>query len=72
VITHLPQVAAYADAHIVVSKDETGDRTVTTAGRVEGDAIVSEVARMLSGGSSETGLAHARELLASAADAMKG
>lgn len=72
VVTHLPQVAAYASAHVVVSKDETGTRTVTTAKQIEGDAIVHEVARMLSGSSSATGLAHARELLDSAADAVKG
>lgn len=71
VVTHLPQVAAYANAHIVVTKDETGTRTITTATAIDGDAIVIEVARMLAGGSSETGLAHARELLASAR-AMKG
>lgn len=72
VVTHLPQVAAYADAHVVVSKDDTGHRTVTTAERIEGDAIVVEVARMLSGSASATGLAHARELIDSAAHAVKG
>lgn len=72
VVTHLPQVAAFADAHVVVSKDESGDRTVTTAARIEGDAIVAEIARMLAGSASATGLAHARELLESAARAVKG
>lgn len=72
VVTHLPQVAAYASAHIVVEKAEAGDRTVTTAKRIAGDAIVIEVARMLSGGSSATGLAHARELLDMAAGPAKG
>lgn len=71
VVTHLPQVAAYASAHVVVSKDEAAGRTVTTANAINGDAIVIEVARMLAGGSSETGLAHARELLESAR-AVKG
>jgi DNA repair protein RecN (Recombination protein N) len=72
VVTHLPQVAAHADAHVVVEKHESEGRTVTAASRVDGDAIVVEIARMLAGGASETGLAHARELLASAADAAKG
>lgn len=72
VVTHLPQVAACASAHVVVTKDETGTRTITTAEQISGDAIVHEVARMLSGSASATGLAHARELLDTAARAVKG
>jgi DNA repair protein RecN (Recombination protein N) len=67
VVTHLPQVAAYADAQIVVSKAPSKDRTVTTAEPVGSEDRVQEIARMLSGSSSETGIAHARELLATAA-----
>lgn len=62
-ITHLAQVAAAADHHIVVSKSEEDGRTVTVVSPVTGDARVTEVARMLSGGASEAGVAHARELL---------
>jgi len=72
VVTHLPQVAAYAASHVVVSKDPSGGRTVTTARRIAGDAIVIEIARMLSGSASDAGLAHARELLAEAAAFAKG
>jgi len=72
VVTHLPQVAAFADTHVVVSKDEAGGRTVTSAKEIAGNAIVMEMARMLSGSTSETGLAHARELLESAGRAVKG
>lgn len=72
VITHLPQVASFAGSHVVVSKAENEGRTITTAKRIAGDAIVIEVARMLSGGSSAAGLAHARELLESARDSAKG
>lgn len=74
VVTHLSQVAAYAGAHIVVTKDVSGDRTVTTAKRIEGDEVALEIARMLAGGSSSTGVAHARELLerAAASTAAKG
>jgi DNA repair protein RecN (Recombination protein N) len=68
VVTHLPQVAAYADAHIVVAKGDSDGRTVTTASPVTDEERVREIARMLAGGASEAGLAHARELLASAAD----
>lgn len=66
VVTHLPQVAAYANAHVVVERGRSGSRTVTTARPVEGDDLVGEIARMLSGSASSTGLTHARELLATA------
>ena len=64
VVTHLPQVAAYADAHWHVSKD-VGDLSVSS-GVVEltGDARVAELSRMLAGlEDTETGRAHAQELL---------
>ena len=63
VVTHLPQVAAYADRHIVVTKEEAGGRTVTSAREIREDEREAEVARMLAGGTSSLGLAHARELL---------
>ena len=63
VVTHLPQVAAYADVQVVVEKSSSAGRTVTTARTLHPDERVGEVSRMLSGGSSEAGLAHARELL---------
>jgi len=74
VITHLPQVAAHASAHIVVEKAHSDGRTVTTARSVAGDDLVTEIARMLAGGASSAGIAHARELLdsAAAADATRG
>ena len=65
VVTHLAQVAAFADRHVVVEKDESSGRSVTSAREVEGDERTGELARMLSGSDTETGLAHARELLAS-------
>ncbi|MBN2847529.1 MAG: DNA repair protein RecN, partial [Coriobacteriia bacterium] len=66
-VTHLPQVAAYADSQVVVTKAEVEGRTVTSARIIDPDERVSEIARMLAGSSSETGVAHARELLAEAA-----
>jgi DNA repair protein RecN (Recombination protein N) len=63
VITHLAQVAAFADRHLVVMKEEADGRAVTRVRTVEADDRVAEVARMLSGGDSETSLAHARELM---------
>jgi DNA repair protein RecN (Recombination protein N) len=67
-VTHLAQVAAFADAHIVVSKREVGGRTIATATLVDGPERVAELSRMLSGdGSSTTARRHARELLKRAA-----
>jgi DNA repair protein RecN (Recombination protein N) len=64
VVTHLPQVAAYADRHVVVHKATDG--SVTTAGLtvLDAEARVRELSRMLAGvDQSDSGLAHARELL---------
>jgi DNA repair protein RecN (Recombination protein N) len=72
VVTHLAQVAAFADTHIVVDKspDAGAGVTATDIRAVEGEDRVRELARMLSGlADSDTGQAHARELLAVAADA---
>ena len=66
VITHLAQVAAFADAHLVVEKSEAAGRAVTRVRRVAGEERVVEVARMLAGSDSDTGLAHARELISTA------
>jgi DNA repair protein RecN (Recombination protein N) len=64
VVTHLPQVAAFADHQVAVDKIEMDGRTVAHAAAVEGDARTRELSRMLSG-MSESGSArrHARELL---------
>ena len=63
-ITHLATIAVQADNHIKVEKLIRGDRTLTTATEIVGKQKVSEIARMLSGDSSEeTSLAHAGELL---------
>lgn len=64
VVTHLPQVAAFADRHIVVAKSSDG--TVTTSGleTLTDDGRVVELSRMLAGlEASETAMAHAQELL---------
>ena len=63
VVTHLAQVAAFADAHLVVRKSVSADTVATTVARVEGEARVGEIARMLSGHGSDAGSAHARELI---------
>jgi DNA repair protein RecN (Recombination protein N) len=61
-ITHLPQVAAAANAQFVVTKEFVEGRTVSCLTAVEGKARVEEVARML-GGKTDTALALARSLL---------
>jgi DNA repair protein RecN (Recombination protein N) len=64
-ITHLPQIAAFANAHFRVDKRDRGKRTVARIERVEGDARVDEIARMAGG--ERVGKAtrqFARELLA--------
>ena len=71
VVTHLAQVAAFADTHLVVDKspDIGAGVTATDIRAVEGEDRVRELARMLSGlADSDTGQAHARELMAVAAD----
>ena len=63
-VTHLPQVAACADQHLVVAKKMQGTATLSTVGAVVAEQRVSEVARMLGGEKlSKTTLAHAREML---------
>ncbi len=64
VVTHLAQVAARADHHLVVRKAESGGRTRSEVTGVAGEARVVEVSRMLSGSpDSQSARAHARELL---------
>lgn len=63
-VTHLPQVAAFADHHFRVLKDDDGHITSSTVVRLDEDARVDELARMLAGQeASDSAQAHARELL---------
>jgi DNA repair protein RecN (Recombination protein N) len=67
VVTHLPQVAAFADRQVAVSKAEAGGRTVATAAVLEAPERVVELSRMLSGQpASAAARDHAEELLATA------
>ena len=72
-ITHLPQVAAFADRHFVITKvaDEAAETTETLVARVDGGDRLAELARMLGGEpGDETALDHARTLLERAARGM--
>ena len=65
-VTHLPQVAACADQHLVVAKHSDAGGTASTVGAVDGEKRVAEIARMLGGEKlSGTTLAHAKEMLGS-------
>ena len=67
VVTHLPQVAAFADRHLVVSKDDDGSVTASCVRSVSAEERTRELARMLAGlDASDTGVAHAEELLEAA------
>jgi len=66
-VTHLAQVAAFADQHHVVEKSVSDGRTVTSVRRVGDSARVDELSRMLGGeATADAGLAHARGLLEAA------
>ena len=65
VVTHLPQVAAFADQHLVVAKDTSGAVTTSGVSAVAATERSRELARMLAGlPDSDLGIAHAEELLA--------
>ena len=63
VVTHLAQVAAYADSHLLVRRPIDEQGSATTAAYVDGTHRVAEIARMLSGNDSDVSIAHAVELL---------
>ena len=62
-ITHLPQIARFADRHFRVEKKVVDERTLITAKPLTPEEQVNEIARMHGGEETEIGLAHARELL---------
>jgi DNA repair protein RecN (Recombination protein N) len=63
-VTHLPQIATFADHHYLISKKETGGRTRTTVGEITGDDRTEEIARMLSGAKlTDTSLKHAEQMI---------
>jgi DNA repair protein RecN (Recombination protein N) len=65
VVTHLPQVAAFADQHLVVAKDTSGAVTTSGVQVVADTERARELARMLAGlPDSDLGIAHAEELIA--------
>jgi DNA repair protein RecN (Recombination protein N) len=69
VVTHLPQVAAFADRHLQVIKADDGLVTSSGVVALDGEARVAELSRMLAGLDSGLARGHAEELLAAAAEA---
>jgi DNA repair protein RecN (Recombination protein N) len=66
-VTHLPQIACFADTHHSVRKEVKGRRTVTVVDRLEKEAVVDEIARMLGGVKvTQKTLAHAKEMIENA------
>jgi DNA repair protein RecN (Recombination protein N) len=63
-ITHLPQIAAYGDAHFHVEKQVEGDRTITLVRKLTDEQRIDELARMLGGARiTESAREHARQLI---------
>jgi DNA repair protein RecN (Recombination protein N) len=63
-VTHLPQIATFADHHYVIEKKESGGRTRTSIRQVAGEERTEEVARMLSGAKlTETSRKHAEQMI---------
>jgi DNA repair protein RecN (Recombination protein N) len=67
-VTHLPQVAAQAESHLVVTKDQSKDRALVTIEPIQGSrkTRISELARMLGDRNAKSALVHAEELLGKA------
>lgn len=63
VVTHLAQVAAHADRHLVVHKSHEDQVTSSGVRVVEGDERLAELSRMMGGDDTSVGLRHAKELL---------
>ena len=63
-VTHLPQIATFADHHYLIEKKRAGDRTRTNVRKIAGDERTEEIARMLSGAKlTDTSLKHAEQML---------
>ncbi|MBV9183439.1 MAG: DNA repair protein RecN [Acidobacteria bacterium] len=63
-VTHLPQIATFADQHYLIEKQARGDRARTSVRQITGNERTEEIARMLSGAKlTETSLKHAEQML---------
>lgn len=63
-VTHLPQIATFADHHYLIEKKRAGERTKTGVRKIAGSERTEEVARMISGAKlTESSLKHAEQML---------
>ncbi len=62
-VTHLPQIASFADRHFLVTKGSSGPRTCATVQRLDGEKRVEEIARMLGGSPPDTARRHAAAMM---------
>ena len=63
-ITHLPQIATFADHHFLIEKSESGGRTRTSVRAITGRERTEEIARMLSGSKlTDSSIKHAEQML---------
>jgi DNA repair protein RecN (Recombination protein N) len=63
-VTHLPQIATFADNHYLIEKKTSGTRTRTTVRLITGEERTEEIARMLSGAKlTDTSRKHAEQML---------
>lgn len=63
-VTHLPQIATFADHHYLISKKEASGRTRTSVSEIKGEERTEEIARMLSGAKlTDTSLKHAEQMI---------
>jgi DNA repair protein RecN (Recombination protein N) len=63
-ITHLPQIASFADQHFLIEKREAGGRTKTSVRPLDAEERTREIARMISGAKlTDTSLKHAEQML---------
>ena len=63
-ITHLPQIASFADQHFLIEKKESGGRTKTLVRSLDPEERTKEIARMISGAKlTDTSLKHAEQML---------
>jgi DNA repair protein RecN (Recombination protein N) len=72
-VTHLPQVAAFADRHYLVAKETADGRTITQLNLLNSETRIAEMARMLGGSHvGEKTLVHAHELIESSRAVVTG
>ena len=63
VITHLPQIAAMSDEHLLIQKTVNGEKTVTSVTALDENGKIKEIGRLVAGGIGDYGELHAKDLV---------